>query len=109
MAIARFLDLMCLALRASELWLLYAALQILQSGNTALQMCSISFVRVATVRAQCLDDTNGTIGKVEEKEKEEHNCVVAATRTNVVDPVAAAAAVNERTRSCCCDDEANWR
>ena len=53
------------------------------------------FVHVA---GDCLDDTNGTIGKVEEEK--EHNCVVAAVavaaRTNVVDPVAAAA-VNERS------------
>ena len=45
--------------------------------------------RVATDRSrtQCLDDTNGTIGKVEENENEEkeHNC---AARTNVVDPAA---------------------
>ena len=34
MAIARFLDHMCLALRASGLWLRYAALQNLPSGNT---------------------------------------------------------------------------
>ena len=69
--------------------------------------CVVSFVRAVAllckcvrssghrVRSQCLDDTNGTIGKVEnEEEKEkEHNCVVGVvvvTRTNVVDPVAAA-------------------
>ena len=71
--------------------------------------CAVSFVRAVALLckcvrssghraggAQCLDDTNGTIGKVEnEEEKEkEHNCVVVVTRTNVVDPVAVAA-VNE--------------
>ena len=34
MAIARFLDRMCLALRAFGLWLCYATLQDLPSGNT---------------------------------------------------------------------------
>ena len=33
MAVARFLDRMCLALRASGLWLRYATLQNLPSGN----------------------------------------------------------------------------
>ena len=77
--------------------------------------CVVSFVRAVAllckcvrssghrVRSQCLDDTNGTIGKVENEEEKEHNCVVGVvvgvvvvvvTRTNVVDPVAVAA-VNE--------------
>ena len=46
-------------------------------SSAALQMCSLvdaasgEWRRTARSRTQCLDDTNGTIGKVEENENEE--------------------------------------